>query len=186
MEQSKHQIISDWVNLHSNSLYRWVIYRVRNETLAEDLVQDTFLAAFQQFHSFRNDSAPQTWLHAILKNKLTDHFRKQARHAIINDHTLNEFFDDEGRWHGSTRPTPWDNEEHVLDNTDFQHVLLACLDQLPENWAACMKLRYLEEKKAEEVCQELDIKPTNYWQIIHRSKLRLRNCLQEHWFKNNR
>jgi RNA polymerase sigma-70 factor (ECF subfamily) len=39
------------------------------------------------------------------------------------------------------------------------------------------------DKKTEEICQELGISTTNYWQMMHRAKLQLRECIDENWFK---
>lgn len=58
------------------------------------------------------------------------------------------------------------------------------MDNLPEQWNACVKLKYLMQKKGEEICQELDITPTNFWQIMHRAKLNLRDCVETNWFNN--
>ncbi|MGC9375130.1 MAG: sigma factor-like helix-turn-helix DNA-binding protein [Bacteroidales bacterium] len=58
-----------------------------------------------------------------------------------------------------------------------------CLDALPAQWNTCVKLKYLMNKKSEEICQELDINPSNYWQIIHRAKVQLRDCVETKWFQ---
>jgi len=38
------------------------------------------------------------------------------------------------------------------------------------------------DMESEEICQELEITPTNYWQIMHRAKLQLRECIENNWF----
>lgn len=94
-------------------------------------------------------------------------------------------FDADGHWQQSHRPIDWEEEEeHLLDNDEFQAILKRCLDALPEKWSSCVKLKYLSEKKGEDICQELDMTLTNYWQIVHRAKLQLRDCIENKWFKN--
>ena len=70
----------------------------------------------------------------------------------------------------------------MLDDDEFQIVLNKCLDALPEQWGICVKLKYLTDKRGEEICQELDITPSNFWQIVHRAKLRLRDCIEKNWY----
>ncbi|MBX2900513.1 MAG: sigma-70 family RNA polymerase sigma factor [Cyclobacteriaceae bacterium] len=179
-------LINEWVTQHAANLLSWARYRVNDDEVAQDLVQETFLAAIQQFGNFRHESSALTWLQSILRNKIADHFRKQAQNIVVKpDHPVSEWFDDAGNWLPACKPTIWQqDEENLLDNSEFQQALINCLDELPESWAACMKLRYLEEKKAAEICQELRINPTNYWQIIHRSKMKLRICLENTWFRD--
>ena len=66
----------------------------------------------------------------------------------------------------------------------FKKFFKNVLNALPENWNICVRLKYLSEKSGEEICQELDIAPTNLWQIIHRAKVQLRECVENKWFKN--
>ena len=76
-----------------------------------------------------------------------------------------------------------DDEGHLLDNVEFNNILKSCLDKLPEHWQAAVNLKYIEQKKGDVICQELDIAPTNFWQVLHRAKLQLRKCLEINWFK---
>ena len=98
------------------------------------------------------------------------------------DDLFAEVFDENGSWQPNHVPKDWHQEdEHLLDNEDFKKVLKDCLDALPENWNTCVKLKYIVNKSGEEICQELGIAPTNYWQIIHRAKLQLRQCIDRNW-----
>jgi RNA polymerase sigma-70 factor (ECF subfamily) len=54
----------------------------------------------------------------------------------------------------------------------------------PKKWNLCVKLKYLSGKRGEEICQELEISTSNYWQIIHRAKLQLRDCVGSNWFND--
>ncbi len=133
------------------------------------------MAAYEKYDSFRGDSSPKTWLYSILNFKIIDHYRAKAKQPVKMDNQLfSRFFNSEGDWNVSKRPKNWDeDEQHLLDNDDFQAVLKTCLDSLPEKWNACIHLKFMTEKNGDEICQELDISPTNFWQIIHRAKLTL-------------
>ena len=185
--------VKRWVEMYSDKMYSWTFYKTNSKEIAEDLVQDTFLAAFESISKFEGKSDPKTWLFAILNNKIAEHFRKIYRNPILSENQANPnegesffdtLFDSNGEWQKEERPKEWQNTEaHLLDDVAFVKVLEACMDKLPANWNAVIQLKYLEEKKGDLICQELGIAPTNFWQILHRSKLQLRKCLENHWFK---
>ncbi len=160
--------------------------------MAEDLVQETFLAAVQSYEKFKGDSKAKTWLFSILNNKIIDHYRRAYKNPTVSEQQQSDagsvslfetMFDSDGRWLKTNSPQEWTGEpEHVLDDVRFNVTLQHCMEVLPANWNAAIRLKYLEEKKAELVCQELEISTTNYWQILHRAKLQLRKCLDENWF----
>ncbi len=185
MEQSK--IITQWVNEYNQEMFTWASHKVSDSEVAKDLVQDTFLAASEKISSFKGESSPKTWLFSILKYKIIDHYRAKVKQPISYDNQLlTSFFTKDGEWRSDKKPNNWDDDENqLLDNDDFNAVLKKCLDLLPDKWSSTVKLKYLMSKKGEEICQELGITPTNFWQIMHRAKLQLRDCLENRWFHEN-
>jgi RNA polymerase sigma-70 factor (TIGR02943 family) len=179
MEKIKTNIVTKWVEVYS-----WAAYKVSDIELARDLVQDTFLAAAEKIDGFKGDSSPKTWLFAILNNKIIDVYRKKVHQPVNTDSNIfSAFFDEGQRWRSGKVPYDWHEEEnHLLDNNDFRHILKNCLDDLPEKWNACIQLKFLENKKGEDICEEIGITPSNFWQIIHRAKLQLRDCIENNWF----
>lgn len=177
--------IKYWVELYSDQLYTWAYYKTSDKETAEDLVQETFLAAVHSFQKFERKSEPKTWLVSILKNKIADHYRIAYRNNASNIVSLSQFFDNNEDWIAEQRPQQWkvEDEQHLLDNIDFNRTLSHCLEELPVHWKASILLKFIEEKDTNEICQELEITPTNYWQIMHRAKLQLRKCLELNWFK---
>jgi RNA polymerase sigma-70 factor (ECF subfamily) len=185
--------IKCWVDLYSDKMFSWAFHKTGSKETAEDLVQDTFLAAVKGFDKFERKSNPKTWLFSILNNKIIDLYRKEVKNQVTYEasHTNSEgasFFDtlfnENGGWQKSQAPGNWGaTPENLLDDKNFVGVLQLCMGKLPANWNAAMRLKYLEEKKAEHICQELGIATTNYWQILHRAKLQLRKCLETGWFK---
>ena len=178
--------LKELVEMHTSEMYRWTLHKVSDEEVAKDLVQDTFLAAAEKFGSFSGNSSHKTWLFAILNNKIIDHYRRKIGKAQLTDSIdTGSFFSGNGSWVKDKAPNDWHEEEGLLlDNPEFREVLGECLEALPEVWRICVTLKYLSEKKGEDICQELDITPTNLWQIIHRAKLNLRECVETNWFKN--
>ncbi len=180
---------SEWVDKYADALFSYSVARVSDRETARDLVQETFLSALQNVDTFRGDSSEKTWLFAILKNKIVDHFRRATadpRHAPLEDdsHELNRFFDDEGEWKESEGPSDWSvNPHRTYRAKEFQGVLERCLATLKAQWRAIFTLKYLEDLDSEEICKELAISPSNYWVIMHRAKLVLRRCIEKNWLR---
>ncbi|MFM2157021.1 MAG: hypothetical protein RL516_1770, partial [Bacteroidota bacterium] len=122
----------------------------------------------------------KTWLFAILKNKIADYFRK-ATNKIPSP---NIFFDGDN-WSEKEIPATWNTleEKELLDDIDFKNALSNCIDKLPVVWSSVIRMKFVDDRKTEIICDENGISPNNYWQIIHRSKLHLRKCLEQNWFK---
>jgi RNA polymerase sigma-70 factor (ECF subfamily) len=177
-------VIKQWVELYTEKLLSWATYKVSDKELAEDLVQDTFLAAVQSFHKFQGNSEPKTWLLSILNNKIIDYYRKQARSVTISlKQDKDPFFDEHGEWREEAAPQPWDMDvPHLLDDNEFVKILRKCMNKLPVAWLSAMQLKYLQAKDGKEICQDLGITQSNFWQILCRAKLQVRACVEKNWF----
>jgi len=182
----ENEDLKNWVNEFTNELYKWAYYKTSSVETAEDLVQETFLAAAEKIESFKGESSGRTWLFSILNHKIIDHYRNKVKLPVsIENNSFAAFFDNDGDWIQTSKPKEWQDEnENLLDNSEFQLTLQKCLDALPEKWNTCVKLKYLTEKSSEEICQEIGIAPTNLWQIVHRAKLQLRDCIESNWFSS--
>jgi RNA polymerase sigma-70 factor (TIGR02943 family) len=172
-------------------LFSWALYKVSDKHTAEDLVQDTFVSAYQSIGAFEGNSQPKTWLFAILNRKIIDHYRKAARSVVHSLHSLDasiyqlsdDLFDENDSWKQHQTLDVWEQEGELLDNTQFLTVLQSCLQKLPPNWSKSVEAKYLLEQDSKTICQELEITSSNYWQILHRAKLLLKVCLETNWFK---
>lgn len=179
--------IVEWVDKYTSDLYNWAYHKTSNAEIAQDLVQDTFVVAVEKIDSFQRKSSVKTWLFSILNNKIVDFYRKKSKsHVSVEGNFLSNFFNEDGGWKKDSVPTDWgDDDGHLLDDSEFLVVFRGCMDKLPENWNATVKLKYLLQKKGEEICKELGITTSNYWQMIHRAKLQLRACIEKDWFLDN-
>ena len=74
-----------WVDEHGDILYRYALERVRKPDIAQDLVQETFLAAVRTHERFRGGSTVRSWLCGILKHKICDYYRKRGRETSFTD-----------------------------------------------------------------------------------------------------
>jgi len=174
-----------WVDNYGDFLYRFALSRVKDPSVAEDLVQETFLAALRARENFKGRSAGRTWLIAILKHKIVDYIRKKIREPSTDKiETLTDIadadFDDRGEW--MIRPSKWAiNPGNIYEQKEFLNVLYRCLAELPERLAEAFMLREMDGLSTEEVCKVLDITATNSWVMLYRARMSLRRCLENKW-----
>lgn len=178
----------NWVEDYGNYLYNFAIMRIYKSELAEDLVQETFYSAVKGKDSFLGNSSEKTWLTAILKRKIIDHLRKNARNKEDKILDNPQQFQTEGilkgHWEDNALPLDWESEDNKsYDSIEFQKVLKNCLSKLPPKMAATFTMKEMEEYSTEEICKELEITPTNLWVLMHRAKVQLRDCIEKNWFK---
>lgn len=179
---------NNWVNLHGNYLYNYAYSRVQSKETAEDLVQETFISGLKSIKSFRGDSSELTWLVAILKRKVIDHYRKLSRKKETIASQFSTPFQDngdfEGQWILERTPKDWQiKHEDPMRQSEFIFILEMCIAALPEKWRSVFVLKVMEEIKSEEVCKEIGCSSSNLWVIIHRARLQLRECLEIRWLK---
>ena len=175
-----------WVKNHGDYLYNFAYYRVNNKEVSEDVVQETFIAALKAQKSFRGESTELTWLLSILKRKVIDYFRKvsSGKERTVSDYTL-PFQDEgmfEGHWLVNRLPKDWSTDaDSSLNQEEFQQILEVCLSLLPPKWRSVFVLKFMEELNSDEVCKEAGCTPSNFWVIIHRARLKLRECIENKW-----
>lgn len=178
-----------WVENYADYLYAFAMSRLRNEEVAKDLVQDTFLAALQRLDTFEGKSQEKTWLTAILKNKIADFYRKKSSVALrdlkISDveGEQHNFFDAEtGHWNKEHSPEAFGLEaEDPLMMKELRAILNDCIAKLPGLWSAVFSMKHMDDLESELICTELKLTAANFWVIMHRTKLNLRACLQKNW-----
>ncbi len=165
--------------------------QLRDEAQAEDVVQEALVAALDNTREFAGRSAVKTWIFAILKNKIVDLIRQQARTTNISalsaeeeslDQAFESLFKTNAHWTPGARPSNWGNPEESLREQRFWEVFDACLKHLPANTARVFMMREFLEFETAEVCQELSLTTSNCNVILHRARNGLRRCLESNWF----
>jgi RNA polymerase sigma-70 factor (ECF subfamily) len=180
-----------WVELHGDYLFRYAMMRLRDASKAEDSVQETFLAALKGGRSFAGRSAEKSWLTGILKNKISDHFRKTSRETSFTDMAFyageeSEQFVPEGifkdGWLPERAPQEWSRPGASLDSEVFWRTFRDCSGRLPKNVAAVFTMREIDGIESREICAMLDISESNLWVMLHRARMALRRCMEVNWF----
>ena len=174
---------------HRAYLLRFARLQLRNDAWAEDAVSETLLAALSKPQSFGNRSQLKTWLVGILKHKVIDTLRQRQREVQLADDDSDGsaeldalLFKADG--HYANQPSDWGDPEQELTSRQFFEVLEACTDKLPAAMGRVFLMREWLELSSEEICKELKLTPTNLYVQLHRARLRLRECLELHWFGN--
>jgi len=176
------------LDAHRRYLLRVAHLQLRDADLAEDVVQETLVAALSAQAGFTGKSSVKTWLTGILKHKIVDAIRQKQRQPIIqasfDDETdLDDFdplFKDNGGW--AAPPADWGDPENALSRQQFFDIMELCLEKLPPNTARVFMMREVMELESDEICKELAITSTNLWVILYRARMALRQCLEQNWF----
>lgn len=173
-----------WIDLYSNYLFNYTISRVNDRDIAQDLVQDTFLAGLKSMKNFKGEASERTWLISILKRKIIDHYRKinsnkgkaEVRITYNDDES-------EGDWLEERVADPFDKTaEDLMQNSELGDAIFDCLSKLPEKQAEVFRMKTIEGYETEDICKELNINASNLWVIIHRARTAMASCLEKNWF----
>ena len=180
-----------WLAEHGDALYRVALGRTRNPDVARDLVQETLLAAMTHWAQFSGQSSEAGWLMGILRNKVVDHFRQQARERNFTDLEFladerEQFFDKSATWNSKLGPQPWPQPDESMETTEFWRVFDGCVSKLPPKVAQVFLLRELDGMESADICKEFGVSPNNFWVMLYRARLGLRRCLEENWFKHDK
>ncbi len=169
------------------TLLRLAQLQLRNLAWAEDAVSETLLAVLEGASGFNGTSQFKTWVVGILKHKVLDQLRLRRREAAYDTDEEGEVVDDlvfapDG--HFRTMPQTWESPDDALQQRQFFEVLEACMDTLPGQIGRVFLMREWLELDTDAICQELRTSSTNVWTMLHRARMRLRECLQLNWFGN--
>jgi RNA polymerase sigma-70 factor (TIGR02943 family) len=173
-----------WVDDHGDCLYRFALVRVRRPELAEDLVQETLLAAVRSLQKFAGHSSERSWLVGILKNKIVDYYRKLGRETAFTDleflrDECSHKFVEQGFWNHDLGPHEWrPAADEVMQKGEFWQTLRDCLSKLPPRVADVFMLREMDDLPSKEICSMLGVTESNLWVMLHRARMALRECLE--------
>ncbi|WP_340202174.1 sigma-70 family RNA polymerase sigma factor [Ascidiimonas sp. W6] len=176
---------NQWIDLYADYLFNYTITRVSDYEIAQDLVQDTFLAALKSAKNYKGEASERTWLISILKRKIIDHYRKinsikgkaEVKMGYVNEE------ESEGDWLEKKVKDPYDlNAENLIENEELGLAIHSCLSKLPVKQADVFKMKTIDGYDTETICNDLNITASNLWVIIHRARTSLIECLEKNWF----
>lgn len=159
-----------------SQMLKFAMLRLRDEEMAEDAVQDALIGALKNAGSFDQRSALKTWVFAILKNKISDMFRRDQRAIEINRQLMNT--EDE-------MPPARSQPMESIKNAQFWNIFNGCMSGLPKNQARLFKMRELQDLNSAEIRETMNITTSNLHVMLYRARLRLRRCLEHNWFDDD-
>lgn len=181
-----------WIENHRAYLTNIALSKLRDPSLAEDLVQETFLAAWRARSKFGGRASERTWLTRILLNKIADHYRSDARKPIVpvselgseqtNEEVLDALFLAREGSFESSRHEP----ASAAERAEFVHLVEQALEEVPTQAATAFRMRELQGLSTDDIVQHLNITPNHLWVLIHRAKKALRKKMEEVWEPTDR
>lgn len=181
-----------WVASHGDYLFRHALARTSAPQVAEDLVQETFLAAWKSASQYAGRASERTWLLSILRNKIADYYRRQKPEISSSDvEALAQLEHQQfvqgglngGHWIAGVAPAEWTDASRCAEQAEFWKILHDCTHKLPEQTARVFLLRELDGMESPDICRELNISSSNLFVMLHRARLALRRCLELNWFR---
>lgn len=194
--ESAAAVAERWLREHGDVLWRFALARTRSREAAEDIVQETLLAALQGRALAKGGASERTWLIGIAAHKVSDHFRAARRRAggdaarpqktsfrpqeaegIAGPDPSADLFTGAGTW--ARPPGSWGTGAGgAEEGAELLAALRRCLDELPPAQAEAVWLRDLLNIPAPEVCKAMGISATNLWSRMHRARAALRLCVE--------
>jgi RNA polymerase sigma-70 factor (ECF subfamily) len=164
------------------SLLRVARTFVGSQSVAEEVVQETWLAVVRGLPRFEGRSSFKTWIFRILTNRAKSRGVREKRSvpasSLAEDADLEaKLFDAQGGW--QTVPKPMALPEQALLRGELGVHLKKALEELPEMQRAVVSLRDVEGLESSEVCELLDLSEANQRVLLHRGRMRLREILRK-------
>lgn len=186
--RSRSLVISNLVDSEGDYLFAYALRHTRDRSAAEELVQETYLAAVQGAQSFQGMSSARTWLTSILRHKIIDRLRRISKENAVaigpeGENDLDCYFEENGHWTESSMPCAWSaNPGKLVEQKEFLKTVEECLAKLPAKLRQIFLLREMDGLATEDICNSLELSATNVRVILHRSRTHLRSCLEQNWF----
>jgi RNA polymerase sigma-70 factor (ECF subfamily) len=179
------QAFQELVHRHHGSLLRVARNYVPTAAIAEEVVQDTWLAVLDGIDRFRGASSVKTWIFRILTNRAMTRGARERRTVPFS--SLRSTEEDEGPTVSADRftadgswavaPRPFELPEDRVGLLELRAHLRDALADLPERQRVVVGLRDVEGLTSEEVCDLLDLSPENQRVLLHRGRARLQAAL---------
>ncbi|MBU6458560.1 MAG: RNA polymerase sigma factor [Bradyrhizobium sp.] len=161
---------------NNRRLYRLARGILRNDSEAEDVVQDTYARAFTHLDSFRGDSSLATWLSRIAMNEALGRLRRQRPNVNIDNLAPGAL---EAQIIQFPISAATEDPEKSMAQREIQRVVEHAIDELPEAFRIVFITRVIEGMNVEETAEILDLKPETVKTRLHRARAMLRENVEK-------
>lgn len=171
-DESAYQAL---VEKYERALYHHIRKTVRNEQVVEDLVQESFIKAFEALDTYSPEYAFSTWLYRIAKNHAIDFLRKRKLRTRSIDKPIRT---KEGEMDYQVPDTTYRPDQHIVDD-QRKELIQEAIDSLPPKYYRVIVLRHQQEKSYQEIADELDLPLGTVKAHIFRARERLNKYLRD-------
>lgn len=176
----EHKAFEQLVRVESPRLFRVIMRIVRDEDEARNVMQETFLQAYQRRSTFRRESKLTTWLYAIGINLARAALRKKSRLTTLDEEEIDRLQPVFRKGTPTERYKTW-NPEKLAEKKERKRLVHEAIDRLPVDYKMIVTLRDIEQMSTEETARILDISPGAARVRLHRARQALRTLLDEHF-----
>ncbi|MDF0675530.1 MAG: sigma-70 family RNA polymerase sigma factor [Nitrospira sp.] len=192
LRKGEERAFDELVNKHHGALIRMAMGYVADREVAEEVVQDTWIAVIDGLDRFEGRSSLRTWIFGIMIHKAKDRGVREKRHTTFSsfesavddsDKAVDPSrFRQSGEWagHWAFPPQPWDDQtpEKLLASQQAVEAMNRAIEALPRTLKDVLILRDVERVDAREVCEILKITETNLYVRLHRARERVRQVVE--------
>lgn len=158
---------------HAETLYRFIFYKVGNSEDAEDVMQDTMIAAFKGIQKFRGEASFRHWCYEIAKRKIADLWRKKYSLTTVDIETISEIDISD------THLSDIEKEDDVIRQEKKNMLIQKILDSLPENYKTILEYRFLKNYTIQESADAMNITLSNAKILQHRAIKKIRTLFSD-------
>jgi RNA polymerase sigma-70 factor (ECF subfamily) len=190
LQRGDEKVFVELVRQHQALMMRVALRYVRNRTVAEEVMQETWLGVLNGLERFEGRAALKTWIFRILTNRAITRAEREGRAVPFS--SLGDDGDDEplvdpdrfrpesDRWAGGWKSFPEPLPEERLLERETLAMIEAAIAELPGRQHTVIVMRDVEGWTAEEVCQSLEISEANQRVLLHRARSKVRSCLESY------
>ena len=158
---------SDLVRAHHRDLLVYAVTLTRNDATARDIVQESFIVAYEKMDLFDVTRDFATWMRGIVRNKWREWLRKNRRYDL-SDNDLARIDADIALW----------QTNRALEDNSMFDALEQCLSRLPDTLRAVVDAYYYEGRNGDEVADHLHVAPAAVRKRLQRARTLLKQCLE--------
>ena len=192
LRAGEEEAFDELVNKHHGALIRMAMGYVADREVAEEVVQEVWLAVIESLNRFEGRSSVRTWIFGILIHKAKDRAVREKRHTTFSAFESCEDDSEEAvdpsRFHQTGEraghwafpPQPWDEQtpEKLLASQQVVNAMHEAIESLPMRLKEVLTLRDIEGMDVKEVCNLLNITETNLYVRLHRARERVRHAVE--------
>jgi len=172
--QGDQSAIESLINKHRSKVYTYILLTIKNQQLAEDLFQETFIKVIQSLRGgkYRDNGRFLSWVIRIAHNLIIDHFRKEKQmNSVSNDDTEVDLF--------NSKKLSDDNIEELIINSQIKTEIRILINELPDDQREVVLLRHYGGLSFKEIAEQTDVSINTALGRMRYALINLRKLIEE-------